>query len=120
MRGLIGRLDRFLQQRYEDGGDYIRDLHTQEERQNKWSIDLDDLLGTSAEISFGRTLLKQHGAPAMVVTENRILFRTARRGIKKLDILGLEEVLIREALDLDSISIRTNYSTYSVILYDTF
>ena len=56
----------------------------------------------------------------MIVTENRILVHTARRGIEELDILALEEVLVRDALDLDFIPIRTNYSTYSVMLYDTF
>ena len=87
---------------------------------SKWSIDLDDLLGRSTEISFGRRLLKLHGAPAMVVTENCILAHTTRRGIEEIDILALEEVLVRDALDLDFIPISMNYSTYSVMLYDTF
>ena len=63
------------------------------------------MLGRWTEISFGRRLFKLHGTPAVIMTENRILVHTFRRGTEELDVLAFEEVLAHDALDLGFILI---------------
>ena len=61
---------------YEDGGDYIGDFSAQEEGQYELSyrgaLTSTACLEDRQRFPFGRRSFKLHGAPAVIVAENRI------------------------------------------------